>query len=117
MFRLRERADADDRVQYDGQSALHDRVIERRAAAVEPIRPYLHACRREILARARPRPMATNQILLITGGSRGIGAATARLGAARGFAVCVNYRARRDAAQSTVQAIEQAGGRAIAVQG
>src|SRR5262245_14272244 len=60
--------------------------------------------------------MTTNQILLITGASRGIGAATARLAAARGFAVCVNYRERRDAAESLVQAIEQAGGRAVAVQ-
>jgi NAD(P)-dependent dehydrogenase (short-subunit alcohol dehydrogenase family) len=60
--------------------------------------------------------MTTNQVLLITGASRGIGAATARLGAARGFAVCVNYRERRDAAESVIRTIEQAGGRAVAVQ-
>ena len=56
-------------------------------------------------------------VILITGASRGIGAATARLAAARGYAVCVNYRERRDAAETVVQAIESAGGRALAVQG
>jgi NAD(P)-dependent dehydrogenase (short-subunit alcohol dehydrogenase family) len=55
-------------------------------------------------------------ILLVTGGSRGIGAAIARLGAARGYAVCVNYRDRRDAADAVVAAIAAGGGRAIAVQ-
>ena len=54
--------------------------------------------------------------VLVTGGSRGIGAATARLAAARGYAVCVNYRSRPDAAASVVDAITQGGGRAIAVQ-
>jgi len=60
--------------------------------------------------------MTTNRILLVTGGSRGIGAATARLAAARGFAVCVNYRAQRDAAESVVRGIQHAGGCATAVQ-
>jgi NAD(P)-dependent dehydrogenase (short-subunit alcohol dehydrogenase family) len=55
--------------------------------------------------------------LIVTGGSRGIGAATARLAAARGYAVCVNYRTRRDAADEVVNAIVDAGGRAIAVAG
>jgi NAD(P)-dependent dehydrogenase (short-subunit alcohol dehydrogenase family) len=55
-------------------------------------------------------------VLLVTGGSRGIGAAIARLGAARGYAVCVNYRSRRDAADAVVAAIVAGGGRAIAVQ-
>lgn len=58
-----------------------------------------------------------NQILVVTGGSRGIGAATARLAAARGYAVCVNYRQNRAAADDVVREIEQAGGRAIAVAG
>jgi NAD(P)-dependent dehydrogenase (short-subunit alcohol dehydrogenase family) len=61
-------------------------------------------------------PQPSDRVLLVTGGSRGIGAATARLAAARGYAVCVNYRARRDAADATVAAIAAAGGRAIAVQ-
>ena len=55
-------------------------------------------------------------ILLITGASRGIGAATARLAAARGYAVCITYRERRDAADALAAEIEQAGGKAIAVQ-
>jgi NAD(P)-dependent dehydrogenase (short-subunit alcohol dehydrogenase family) len=54
--------------------------------------------------------------LLVTGGGRGIGAAVARLGAARGYAVCVNYRRDAPAAEAVVAAIEQAGGRALALQ-
>ena len=57
-----------------------------------------------------------DQVLLVTGGSRGIGAQTARLAAKRGYAVCVNYRQRSDAAAEVVREIEAAGGRAIAVQ-
>jgi NAD(P)-dependent dehydrogenase (short-subunit alcohol dehydrogenase family) len=56
-----------------------------------------------------------NGALLITGASRGIGAATARLAAQRGYAVCVNYRHNRDAAAAVVRSIEAAGGTAIAV--
>jgi NAD(P)-dependent dehydrogenase (short-subunit alcohol dehydrogenase family) len=55
--------------------------------------------------------------MLVTGGSRGIGAATAKLAAQRGYAVAVNYASRRDAADDVVRAIESAGGRAIAVPG
>ena len=54
--------------------------------------------------------------ILITGASRGIGAATARLAAARGYAVCVNFRENRAAADGIVAGIVTAGGRAIAVQ-
>ena len=53
---------------------------------------------------------------LITGGSRGIGAATARLLGAKGWAVAVNYRADKAAADATVQAVEAAGGKAVALQ-
>jgi NAD(P)-dependent dehydrogenase (short-subunit alcohol dehydrogenase family) len=53
---------------------------------------------------------------MITGGSRGIGAATARLAAARGYAVAINYRAEADRAAALVDEIEAAGGRAVAVQ-
>jgi NAD(P)-dependent dehydrogenase (short-subunit alcohol dehydrogenase family) len=54
--------------------------------------------------------------LLITGASRGIGAETARLAAARGDAVCVNFHRNRAAADAVVRDIVAAGGRAIAVQ-
>jgi NAD(P)-dependent dehydrogenase (short-subunit alcohol dehydrogenase family) len=54
--------------------------------------------------------------LLITGGGRGIGAATARLAAARGWQVAVNYRSRADEAERVVADIVRAGGRALAVQ-
>lgn len=55
-------------------------------------------------------------ILLISGGGRGIGAAIARLAAARGHAVCISFRQRRAAAEALVADIERAGGRAIAIQ-
>ena len=55
------------------------------------------------------------RVVLITGASRGIGAATARLAAARGYSVCVNYRRNRAAAETVVRDVEAAGARAIAV--
>jgi len=55
-------------------------------------------------------------VMIVTGGSRGIGAATARLAAARGYAVCVNYRGNAAAAEAVVSEIAAAGGRALAVQ-
>ena len=58
----------------------------------------------------------TERTVLVTGASRGIGAATARLCAREGWAVAVNYTRDADAAQSVVQAIEAAGGRALALQ-
>lgn len=57
-----------------------------------------------------------DQVLLVTGGSRGIGAATALLAAAKGYAVAVNYTSRPDAADAVVAQIAANGGRAIAVQ-
>jgi NAD(P)-dependent dehydrogenase (short-subunit alcohol dehydrogenase family) len=57
------------------------------------------------------------RVLLVTGGSRGIGAAVARLAARDGYAVCVNYAARADAAHNVVAEIIAKGGRAIAVAG
>ncbi len=56
-----------------------------------------------------------DKVLVITGASRGIGAATARLAAARGYAVCVNYRQNREAAERVVATIEAEGRRAMAV--
>jgi NAD(P)-dependent dehydrogenase (short-subunit alcohol dehydrogenase family) len=66
---------------------------------------------------AQPEESSLQQVMLVTGGSRGIGAATARLAARRGYAVAVNYTSRQDAAEEVVRAIETDGGRAIAVQG
>ena len=53
--------------------------------------------------------------ILVTGGNRGIGAETARLAAQRGYAVCVNFRSNRAAADAVVHDIESAGGTAFAV--
>jgi NAD(P)-dependent dehydrogenase (short-subunit alcohol dehydrogenase family) len=58
----------------------------------------------------------SDKILLITGASRGIGAETARLAAERGYAVCVNYRRDRDAADAVVRDVQRAGPRAMAIQ-
>lgn len=54
--------------------------------------------------------------MLITGASRGIGAETARLAARSGFDVCVNFEKDEDAAIAVVEAVEEEGQRAIAVQ-
>jgi len=56
------------------------------------------------------------KIILITGASRGIGAATARLAGHLGYSVCINYRKNAAAADLLVQEIESKGGSAIAIQ-
>jgi NAD(P)-dependent dehydrogenase (short-subunit alcohol dehydrogenase family) len=56
-------------------------------------------------------------VVIVTGGSRGIGAATARLAARHGFDVCVNYHASRTAAEAVVADCVAAGVRAAAVGG
>ena len=57
-----------------------------------------------------------DQVLLITGGGRGIGAATALLAARRGYAVAVNYASNSLAADEVVRTIRAGGGTAVAVQ-
>src|SRR5262245_5913637 len=57
------------------------------------------------------------KVMLVTGASRGIGAATARLAGRRGYAVAVNYLGRKDAADAVVADIEKTGSRAVALQG
>jgi len=61
--------------------------------------------------------MSANKILLVTGASRGIGAAIARLAAKRGYDVAINYAGNEAAARSVVADIEKAGRRGIAVKG
>jgi NAD(P)-dependent dehydrogenase (short-subunit alcohol dehydrogenase family) len=56
------------------------------------------------------------QILIVTGGSQGIGEAVARLAAARGYAVALTYQSNQAMAAKVVADIEAAGGTAIAVQ-
>ncbi len=57
------------------------------------------------------------RVMVVTGGSRGIGAACARLGAQAGWSVCIGYRSNREAADAVVAGIERTGGRALAVAG
>jgi NAD(P)-dependent dehydrogenase (short-subunit alcohol dehydrogenase family) len=57
------------------------------------------------------------RVILITGSSRGIGAATARLAAAEGYAVAINYRVDSDAASKLVTELTEIGARAISLQG
>jgi len=57
-----------------------------------------------------------DKVLLVTGGSRGIGAATCLLAARQGWAVAVNYSANALAADAVVREVHAAGGRAMAVQ-
>ena len=60
---------------------------------------------------------SSRQVAIVTGGSRGIGRACARILAARGLAVVVNYVSDEKAAQSVVAEITAAGGQAVAVKG
>ena len=55
------------------------------------------------------------KVMLITGASRGIGAATARLAARQGYALCLNYRQREDAALWLLDEVRALGAHAIAV--
>lgn len=56
-------------------------------------------------------------VLLIAGGSRGIGAATARLAGSRGYDVAVNYKSNAGAARDVVSAVQSAGRKAVALAG
>jgi NAD(P)-dependent dehydrogenase (short-subunit alcohol dehydrogenase family) len=56
-------------------------------------------------------------VVVVTGGGRGIGAATAMMAAERGYAVVINYHSRAEAAESVMAAIHDKGGKAVAVPG
>ena len=56
-------------------------------------------------------------VLLVTGGSRGIGAATCIMAAGRGYDVAVNYQSNAKAAAGVVAACEAEGAKAVALQG
>lgn len=56
------------------------------------------------------------KVILVTGGSRGIGAAVARLAADEGYAVCISYLSNQTAAEAVVASIAEKGGQALAVQ-
>jgi len=56
------------------------------------------------------------QVMIVTGGSQGIGAAVARMAGARGYAVALTYQTSRDRAEAVVAEIKAAGGRAMAIQ-
>ena|SRR5688572_30597804 len=58
----------------------------------------------------------SGKVVMVTGASRGIGAATARLAARAGYGVCVNYLRSRDAAEAVADDARKAGVEAIAVQ-
>ncbi|GGK67561.1 SDR family oxidoreductase [Amphritea balenae] len=60
--------------------------------------------------------MLQEKVAIVTGSGRGIGAATARLLVGQGYAVCINYRSNRKAAESLRDELEQRGGRVIAVE-
>ncbi|MCA9687551.1 MAG: SDR family NAD(P)-dependent oxidoreductase, partial [Myxococcales bacterium] len=53
------------------------------------------------------------KVALVTGASRGIGAATCRLGAAAGYAVAVNYRSEEERAEALCRELREAGTRAV----
>jgi NAD(P)-dependent dehydrogenase (short-subunit alcohol dehydrogenase family) len=59
----------------------------------------------------------TRPVLLIAGGSRGIGASCARLAGERGYDVAVNYKTNANAASSVVEAVKKSGGKTVALQG
>lgn len=60
--------------------------------------------------------MSDAEVLIVTGGSGGIGAATARLASERGYAVCISYVRQREKAEALVSAMQSHGCRALAVQ-
>jgi len=82
-------------------------------AAPRKIRAKMHS---KVQSEALESARGASPVLIVTGASRGIGAATALLAARRGFAVCVNYLSEQAKAAAVVRVIQQENGRAVAVQ-
>ncbi|HAS8479486.1 TPA: SDR family NAD(P)-dependent oxidoreductase, partial [Vibrio vulnificus] len=60
--------------------------------------------------------MSESKVVLVTGGGRGIGAATSKLFASNGYAVCINYKSNSAAAEALAHEIRQIGAKCIVVQ-
>lgn len=60
--------------------------------------------------------MSNRKVAIITGGGRGIGAATARIFAQNGYAVCINYKSNAEAANALTQKIRELGGHCVSLQ-
>lgn len=60
--------------------------------------------------------MIDSKVVLVTGGGRGIGAATAKLYASKGYSVCINYKSNSSAAETVARGITSAGGQCMTVQ-
>ena len=70
----------------------------------------------DVIKRSRYRAFFMHEIILVTGASRGIGAATALHLAEQGYGIVVNYRAQADKAQAIVEQIQNQGGTAWVLQ-
>src|SRR5205823_3827815 len=79
-------------------------------------RPYSQMQGNKPILRSIAVTKLTGKVALVTGGSRGIGAAIAKRLAGDGASVAVTYSKGADAAASVVEAIERAGGKAVAIQ-